>query len=340
MMQSNKTVRQNAALRALAPGDRFCGYYLLKSAQHGTASNGRPYLNLRLADVSGEIPGKFWDYDGPVGASDAGQPVWASGRVETYQNALQVSLDDLRLTDADDEVDLGQIVPVAPYDAQQMLRYVESALEKLEDADYRAVCLAVLERHREDFALIPGGKTMHHAFLHGLLMHTATMMRQADFLARQYPDVVDRCLLVAGAFLHDVGKIGEYTTTALGLVSDYSKEGQLLGHIFLGAEEVGAVAREAGIPEEKRLLLQHLILSHHGKPEFGAAVLPKCPEAELLSEIDMIDSRMEMFRTAFADTPAGEFSRQRVYGLNNSSVYHPAAGSAPEAAPVTETPNE
>ena len=325
-MERNDNGKQNAPLRSLAPGERFCGYYLLKSAQSATTSAGKPYLSLHLADLSGELPGKLWDYAGPIAAGDAGQPVWASGRVESYQNAVQLSLDSLRLTDETDDFDLGRIVPAAPYDAQQMLAYVERTLQGLADQDYAAVCLALLERHREAFALLPGGKTMHHAFLHGLLMHTANMMRQADFLAKLYPDVIDRSLLLAGAFLHDIGKLAEYAVTALGLVSDYTREGQLLGHLFLGAEEVGAAAREKGIPEEKRLLLQHLLVSHHGKAEFGAVVPPKCAEAEMLANIDMIDSRMEIYRTAYADTPEGTFSRQKVYGLGNQNVYRPTSG--------------
>lgn len=331
-MAERGSMKQNEEIRALSVGDLFCGYYLLKSVQCATTVSGKPYLNLRLADSGGEVPGKFWDYDGPITAADAGQTVWVSGRVESYQNAPQVSLDNLRLTDAKDQVDLSRLVPVAPYDAQGMLNYVEGVLQQLEDADYRAVCLAVLERHREAFALLPGGKMMHHAFLHGLLMHTSRMMQQAEVLARLYPEVIDRSLLIAGAFLHDVGKLAEFTTTALGLVSDYSAPGQLLGHIYLGAQEVGAVASELDIPAEKALLLQHLIVSHHGKPEFGAVVLPKCAEAELLANIDMIDSRMEMYRTAYDDTPEGGFSRQRVYGLNNCNVYRPTGPAAAEQA--------
>lgn len=310
-------------LRALIPGDCFQGFYLLESAQTGTTAAGKPYLSFRLADITGELAGKLWDYSGPVGPGDAGQVVRVSGRVETYQNAPQAILEQLRLAEAEDDVDLSVLVPTAPRDPARMLAYVESTLQKLDDADYRGVCLAMLERHREAFASIPGAKNMHHGFRHGLLMHTANMMRQAEMLARIYPDVVDRSLLIAGAFLHDIGKLKEYAVSPLGLVSDYAREGQLLGHLFLGAEEVGAVARSLDVPEEKVLLLQHLIASHHGKPEFGTIVLPKCPEAELLSEIDMIDSRMEMFRKTFEETPPGRFSSRKVYGLGNCSVYHP-----------------
>ena len=324
MAQNSTPGKTNAPIRDLAAGDRFSGWYLLKSVQTAVTGAGKPYLNLRLADLAGEIPGKAWDYSGPIGPADAGQPVWVRGRVETYPNAPQTVLDEIRLADESDEVDIARLIPTAPHDPALMLAYVESTLQKLEDADYRALTLAILERRRDAFAALPGGKMMHHSFLHGLLMHTANMMQQASALARIYADVIDRDLLIAGAFLHDIGKLSEFAVSPLGLVSDYSKEGQLLGHLFLGAEEVGAVGRELGIPAEKTLLLQHLLVSHHGRPEFGNIVFPKCAEAEMLANIDMIDSRMEMFRMAFAETEPGQFSRQKVYGLNNVCVYRPA----------------
>ena len=319
---------ENAALQALKPGERFSGCYLLKTAQSGTSTAGKPYLSLRLADLSGELPGKVWDYGGPVGAEQAGQIVWVSGRVERYQNAPQAVLDAIRPADADDGYDPARLVPTAPRDAERMLSYVEGVLDKLGDLDYRAVCLTVLDRNREAFAALPGAKTMHHGFLHGLLMHTANMIRQAEALARIYPEVIDRSLLIAGAFLHDIGKLAEFDTTPLGLVSEYSREGQLLGHIFLGAEMVGAVARELCIPEEKRLLLQHLIAAHHERPEYGTIVRPRCAEAELLACIDMIDSRMEIFRETYAQTEPGQFSRQRVYAQNNDFLYRPGGKEA------------
>ncbi len=322
MGQSDR--KEQAALRTLVENDRFCGYYLLKSASSGVTARGAPYLSFRLADRTGELPGKLWDYSGPVGPGDAGRAVWASGRVETYQDAPQASLEELRLLDEGDAVDPALLVPSAPADKDVMLKYVEKTLGGLEDADYRNVCLAILDRHREGFAAYPAAISMHHDFRHGLLMHTAKMMQTAERLADVYFGVVDRSLLLAGVFLHDIGKLAEFETTELGLVGDYSPEGQLLGHLFLGAEEVGAAARELGVPEEKRLLLQHLIASHHGKAEFNAIVAPKCAEAELLSELDMIDSRMEMYRRAYEETGRGCFTRQKVYGLVGK-VYRPAA---------------
>ena len=331
-MEENNTAPRDAWLKDLKDGDRFCGFYLLKTVSSATASNGKAYLNLCLADRTGELSGRHFDSAGPIGAWDAGKPVWASGMVESYKDKLQCKLDNLRLTDETDNVDLSRLIPTAPYDAKAMLDYVEKTLRAIPDADYKAVCLSLLERHREDFAALPGAQKMHHAYLHGLLMHTANMMRLAEALAFVYQDVADGSLLMAGAFLHDIGKLKEFALSPLGLVSGYSKEGQLLGHLFLGAEEVGAEARALGIPEEKALLLQHLLASHHGEPELGALTSPRCAEAELLSAIDLLDSRMEMYRVACESTPEGSFTPEKVFGLRNRNIYHPlrSDGETPE----------
>ena len=152
-------------------------------------------------------------------------------------------------------------------------------------------------------------------------MHTTYMLQTADFLAYMYEPVIDRSLLIAGTLLHDFAKCEEFTLSPLGLVSDYSVKGKLLGHLVMGAHEVANVAVELSVPEEKSMLLQHLILSHHGEPEFGAAILPMCAESELLSYIDMIDSRMEIYREALEEVPAGEFSN-KVFALEKKIYHH------------------
>ncbi|MBQ2178624.1 MAG: HD domain-containing protein, partial [Oscillospiraceae bacterium] len=152
-------------------------------------------------------------------------------------------------------------------------------------------------------------------------MHTANMLRTADYLAGLYADTVDRSLLLAGTLLHDFAKEQEFAFSELGLVTDYSVKGELLGHLVMGAQEVAAVAKELGVPEEKSVLLQHMILSHHGEPEFGAAVRPMCAESELLSLIDQIDSRMEIYREALSDLTPGRFS-QRIFALDKKIYAH------------------
>ena len=304
----------------MARGIDIEGFYLLKSAFPKVTVSGKPFLTAVLADESGTIEAKVWDYSGPIGERDAGKVIKVRGSVSDYRGALQVTVDKLRLAAEDDHVDVSRLVRVAPIDRAGAYADITRLVSTLEDADYRAVCEEMLCRHEDAFRTIPAAKSVHHSFLSGLLMHTYNMLRLADFLAAQYADSVDRSLLLAGTLLHDFGKEREFTFSELGLVTDYSTKGQLLGHLVMGAQETSEVAEMLGIPEEKSVLLQHLLLSHHGEPEFGAAVLPQCAEAELLSLIDQIDSRMEIYREALAPLKSGEFS-QRIFALDNRRIY-------------------
>ena len=304
----------------MARGIDIEGFYLLKSAFPKVTVSGKPFLTAVLADESGTIEAKVWDYSGPIGERNAGKVIKVRGSVSDYRGALQVTVDKLRLAAEDDHVDVSRLVRVAPIDRAGAYADITRLVSTLEDADYRAVCEEMLRRHEDAFRTIPAAKSVHHSFLSGLLMHTYNMLRLADFLAAQYADSVNRSLLLAGTLLHDFGKEREFTFSELGLVTDYSTKGQLLGHLVMGAQEIAALSAELDLPEEKAMLLEHLILSHHGEPEFGAAVLPQCAEAELLSLIDQIDSRMEIYREALAPLKSGEFS-QRIFALDNRRIY-------------------
>lgn len=302
-------------------GDAFEGYYILKAAQQKTSQNGKPFLSATLSDATGAMDAKVWDYPGPLGAQDAGSVVRVRGTVGEFRGALQLTLERIRLADERDEYDPAALVPVAPIDADSAMEEIAALLASIEDADYRAVAQALLEKHEAAFRRIPAAKSVHHGFLAGLLMHTLNMLRLADFLARLYAPTVDRSLLLAGTFLHDLGKTREFSFSALGLVTDYSTEGQLIGHLVLGAQETAETAKALGVPEDKSMLLQHLILSHHGDPEFGAAVVPQCVEGELLSLIDRVDSRVEIYRETLDELQPGEFS-QRIFALEKRVFKH------------------
>ena len=303
----------------LEPGDEIEGFYILKTAQIKTSNSGKPFLAACVADRSGAVDAKFWDYSGPLGPQDEGTVVKLRGGVSEYRGSLQLILTRVRPVQEDDRYSLGDLVPTAPIDPdtswQELLALADGT------GEYQAVCRRVLERLGDRFRSLPGGKSMHHSFLNGLLMHTLYMARMADFLAGMYPETVDRDLLVAGTILHDAAKCDEFVTSPLGLVTEYSVKGQLLGHLVMGAQEVASAAKELNVPEEKSILLQHLLLSHHGEPEFGAAVRPACAESELLSLIDMMDSRMEIYQEALEDVPAGSFSK-RVFALDKKVFRH------------------
>ena len=201
--------------------------------------------------------------------------------------------------------------------AEEIRRLIDS----MEDADYQSVARTMLERHLEAFRSIPAAKSVHHSFLSGLLMHTSNMLRLVDYLSGLYAGIIDRSLLLTGTLLHDFAKEREFTFSGLGMVTDYSLSGQLIGHLVMGAQEVQQCAESLGLPQEKSLLLQHMILSHHGEPDFGAAVRPMCAEAELLSLIDLVDSRMEIYAEALQELPEGTFSG-RIFALDKKIYRH------------------
>ena len=296
----------NKPIADMCPGMDVEGFYILRAAALKTTNSGKPFLGGTICDRTGSVEIKVWDYSGPIGAraDDAGRVVHR-----------------IRMAESADTYDKSLLVPTAPIDADAALADVQRLVASIADADYRSVAETMLARHLDAFRRIPAGKTVHHSFLSGLLMHTYNMLRAADFLAGLYPEVIDRSLLLTGTLLHDFAKEREFTFSDLGIVTEYSTAGQLLGHLVMGAQEVADVARELAIAEEKSLLLQHLLLSHHGEPDFGAAVRPMCAEAELLSYIDLIDSRMEIYAETLPGVPAGGFSG-RIFALEKKIYHH------------------
>ena len=322
MKEQENIMEYNKQLAYMAAGEVIEGFYILKTASIRTASNGKPYLNASIADASGKMEAKMWDFNGKLGPAEEGKVVKIRGEVTEFKGSLQMNIRRIRLAESTDNYALEDLVPTAPIDSVKEMEYVQDLIASMEDEDYRLLCAEMLDRHMASFGKIPAAKNVHHSFLSGLLMHTSSMLRIADFLATEiYPTVVNRSLLLAGTLLHDFGKEKEYDFSELGLVTDKSVEGMLVGHLVLGAEEVGEVGRKLGIPEKKLLLLRHMLLSHHGMPEFGAAVIPSTAEAELLSYIDLLDSRMEIYAETFETLEPGRFS-DKVFSLDKKIYNH------------------
>lgn len=311
----------NVAIVDFSGGMEVEGFYVLSAAAVKRAANGKPFLAATLSDATGSIDTKVWDYTGTIHDEDIGKVIKIRGEVGEFKGSLQLTVNRIRFANEQDKYNVSDLVATAPIDAVSMLEEVQYLISTMDDADYRSIAETMLERHIEAFRTIPAAKSVHHGFLQGLLMHTGNMMRLADFLAEQYVEVIDRNLLLCGTLLHDFSKEKEFTFSNLGLVTDYSIPGDLLGHLVMGAMEVRDVAKELGTPEEKSMLLQHLILSHHGEPDHGAAIVPKCAEAELLSLIDQIDSRMEIYAEAFETTPTGKFT-PRIFALEKKIYNH------------------
>lgn len=308
-------------LSELHVGDSFTGFFILKNIRNMVTNSGKPYLSCSLADASMMIEAKVWDYAGPIGPAEEGKVAKIQGMMQEFKGAPQIKVERIRMASPQDQYDLADLVPVAPIDRDAAWVRIEEILNTMTDSDYQAVCRAFLCRHGEGLKAIPAAKSVHHGFVGGLLMHTSYMLETADFLSRLYSAVINRDLLLAGTLLHDIAKLEEFLVSELGMVTEYSTRGQLLGHLVMGAQECAEVCRELSIPEEKSILLQHLLLSHHGQPEFGAAVVPMCAEAELLNYIDNIDAKMEIYRENLEKLQPGTFS-PRIFALEKRIYRH------------------
>ena len=304
-------------------GQSLSGCFLLRQASLRSTAAGKPYLSGQLADRTASVELKVWDYSGPIGAhpEDIGRVVKIRGQISEFKGAPQLTAGRIRMADGNDRYDLPALVPTAPIDTDARVAEIGRMIDSMEDRDYQSVARTMLARHLDAFRSIPAAKSVHHSFLSGLLMHTSNMLRLADYLSGLYAGIIDRSLLLTGTLLHDFAKEREFTFSGLGMVTDYSLSGQLIGHLVMGAQEVQQCAESLGLPQEKSLLLQHMILSHHGEPDFGAAVRPMCAEAELLSLIDLVDSRMEIYAEALQELPEGTFSG-RIFALDKKIYRH------------------
>ncbi len=312
---------QSVQIAIMTPGQQVNGFYIIKDIRCKTSTNGSPFLSAKIQDASGELEAKMWNYSGPLTAADNGKVMRLHGEVTEYNGARQIIIQHIRPADVSDQYDLKDLVPTAPIDTEAAIAKVQEILASIDDDGYRTICEVMLKRHMNSFKTIPAAKSVHHSFRSGLLMHTLNMLCAADFLADLYSECIDRSLLLAGVFLHDFGKDREMIRSETGLVTEYSVPGALLGHLYMGAQEVAEVSHELGVAEEKSILLQHLLLSHHGQPEYGAAVEPQCAESELLSLIDLMDSRMEIYAETLADTQPGSFSGKN-FGLGKAVYRH------------------
>ena len=317
-------------------GVRFAGWLLVKEATVRQTASGKSFLDMRLVDCTGVVPGKFWDYTGDAPA--VGTVVYVEGLGNLYNGHLQLRIDSFRAAVPEDGKQASDFIPSAPETPESMLEEILSCARALRDDSLRGITLQLLTWANADGRLLtaPAAKSMHHAELGGLLHHTVTILRAARALMSVYPGL-DKDLLYAGVIAHDLGKLDEMQTNGLGLVDAYTVDGHLIGHLVRGVVNIERAASEVGADRERATLLQHLILSHHEKPEFGSPVFPAIPEAVLLSTLDRLDARLFEMQAARQGVAPGEFS-QPVWALDNVHVYQPAGPRAPEPSSATPLP--
>ena len=260
--------------------------------------NGGPYLALILGDRSGHIEAKMWD--NVEDALDAFEPddfLKVKGLVNKFKNRFQLTVHKLHKL-ADSEVDFADYLPKTTKDVDELWRTLQEFVSSFRNPYLKMLIEAFMADSlvAAGYRNAPAAKSMHHAYIGGLLDHVVSLFRSCDLIARNYPQI-DRDLLLAGAFVHDIGKIHElsYSRTFA-----YTSRGQLLGHMVIGLEMLHEkLSGMPSFPAELKTLLEHLIISHHGQYEFGSSKLPMFPEALMLHYLDDLDSKMESMRAHF-----------------------------------------
>jgi 3'-5' exoribonuclease len=299
-------------IRTLKEGDLFQGFLLAQEAAYKTSAKGSEYLELKLGDASGDLKAFLWDVRAVEGDMDAIRSdvfVRVKGAVTSYNGRLQLKLDKARFAGDAEVGDFSAFFPVSARPVPEMLAELDACIGSVRDPWIRQLLSGLFVEDaalRTAFAQAPAAKSMHHAFLGGLLEHTLSILGMADRACGHYRGL-NRDLVVAGVFLHDVGKTAELSyQRSIG----YTDAGNLLGHIAIESEWINrAVGKIPGFPEELRMQILHIVLSHHGRLEFGSPVLPKTPEALLVHYLDDLDGKLEvMFRAVKDEAGSGSWS--------------------------------
>ncbi|MGH4121454.1 MAG: 3'-5' exoribonuclease YhaM family protein [Clostridium sp.] len=303
-------------------GDRVEGFFVIKSVDSKVSnnSNTNKYLDFNLGDATGDINAKLWECNEELeNTFKQNILVKIKGTVNEWRGKLQLKIEMIRLAEDRDEVKIGDYVAVAPYPPEKMYDDILNYLSKIKNTDIQNIVTNILSDNEEKIMHYPAAKSNHHAIRAGLLYHTTTMLKAGEKLSEIYT-FLNTDLLYAGIILHDIGKIYEMNASELGIVSEYTIEGQLIGHIVQGIKMIETASIQVKADKEVSMLLQHMVLAHHYEAEYGSPKKPMIPEAEMLHHLDIMDARMYDMNKALTDTEQGKFS-ERIWSLDNISIY-------------------
>jgi 3'-5' exoribonuclease len=289
----------------IAPNQEVAGSFVVDEKQLRVARSGIPFLTLKLTDKSGQISGRIWEQAEERSSSiDIKSVVFVRGRSELFREELQLQIDEIAPVPMVD-IDRADFLPVCPRSIDDLMEKLRELAATIKKGPLQRLMRQILnDTHLMDrFRAAPAAKSMHHAYLGGLLEHTVAVAELVSSMTAFYPDL-NRDLLVIGAILHDIGKVDEFTYD---LCIDYSPSGRLLGHMVLGVQILDERIRSLrAFPSEQALLLSHLILSHHGEVELGAVRLPMTREAFVLHFADDLDAKMNSLTRILADSKQGD----------------------------------
>ncbi len=306
----------NKKINEIQDGERLAIKLLISQVNKGVTNKGAPYLSFILQDQSGMMDAKYWNVnEQQLDLYKPGMICLFQVDVLSHNKQLQMRVQNIEILDRKQE-DLSAFVRSSPIPKAVLMEQIYAVIEDMKNDTYRMITKALLKDCEKDFFTYPAASRIHHDFVGGLATHVNGMLKLGKAICELYP-MLDWDLLSAGIILHDIGKLNELSGP---VITEYTLEGKLLGHISIMQAKVSEKAKELDLDDEGVILLRHMILSHHGQYEYGSPVLPMIPEAEVLTYIDNIDARMNVMEKAFLQTQEGEFT-PKLFALENRSLY-------------------
>lgn len=311
-------------INKLKPQDDFTGYYLIRELEIKQTNSIPPkdYFDITITDSTGQLNAKLWDInENDKNLYKAMQIVKIQGVVQVYRDKPQIKIIKMRTINDNENVSLTDFIKTAPIPSDELIQSIQKAINSIHDSKIKEIVLFCVQKVETELVHYPAAKTNHHAFFSGLAYHIVRMLEIGDFICKQRPFLnVD--LVKAGIILHDIAKPVEMKAD-FGIVSEYSNQGRLIGHIAIASNWITESAIAYGIPLdcEQVIGLQHLILSHHNLGEWGSPVQPQMAEAVALHYIDMIDAKLQMVEDALLCTPQDEEWTPIVRGLEGKQIY-------------------
>ena len=303
-------------IKELKEHDRDISEFLISNVTKGVNSVGGQYFNLELRDCTGTLVAKKWEVEpGDDEMLQIGNVIRIEYEVIKYREALQAKILSARLVNKED-VDVIRFIQHPPRPKEELEKEFFAFVNSIKEETCKKLLDYFIEKNKQYFFVYPAASSIHHEYSSGLLMHTVSMAHLGEFIASHYPNI-NRDILLTGIILHDMGKLKELEGPIL---FHYSLEGKLIGHISIMAAEIKEASNKLGLNNEVALLLQHMILSHHGQLEYGSPVLPLTSEALALHMIDNIDSKLTILNKALDETKEGEYT-QKIFPLDGRQFY-------------------
>lgn len=319
------TIDCSKMVRDLESGMELDTFLMVKSINLRVDSKQREYLDVNLGDKTGDVNGKKWDVSEgekpSLSAIKVGDIVKIRAQVSEWQGQTQLRILKIRKASVEDEQSYERFIKTAPEPSEEMYDYILGVANSMKDEELKKIAVTLLTRNKDRLMYYPAAAKNHHAEYGGLLWHIKRMLMSGDALCGVYT-FLNRDLVLTGVIVHDMEKLNEIEATEYGQASGYSKVGQLLGHLVQGVSAMNELAKELGVSEEKALMLEHMIISHHYEPDFGSPKKPMFPEAEILHYLDIMDARMYDMEEATGNLEPGGFS-ERIWTLDNRRVYKP-----------------